>query len=48
MTDGARPSFGPATRSLPQLPLGLDEDGHLVARGDFSDPVGPGWWGLSS
>ena len=25
--DGARPVFGPAARSLPQLPLGLDDDG---------------------
>lgn len=47
VTDGARPSFGPATRSLPQLPLDVDEDGHLVARSDFSGPVGPGWWGSS-
>ena len=42
--DGARPVFGPAARSLPQLPLGLDTDGNLIARDDFSDPVGPGFW----
>lgn len=42
--DGARPVFGPAARPLPQLPLELDDDGYLVARGDFSDPVGPGFW----
>jgi ubiquinol-cytochrome c reductase iron-sulfur subunit len=42
--DGARPVFGPAARSLPQLPLGLDEKGNLIARGDFSGPVGPGFW----
>ena len=42
--DGARPVFGPATRSLPQLPLQVDADGVLVARGDFSGPVGPGSW----
>lgn len=42
--DGARPVFGPATRSLPQLPLDVDDDGFLVATGDFSDPVGPGFW----
>jgi ubiquinol-cytochrome c reductase iron-sulfur subunit len=45
VADGARPSFGPATRSLPQLPLEVDEDGHLRASGDFSDPIGPAWWG---
>jgi ubiquinol-cytochrome c reductase iron-sulfur subunit len=42
--DGARPVFGPAARSLPQLPLGTDDDGYLVARADFSGPVGPGFW----
>ncbi|MGH9136716.1 MAG: ubiquinol-cytochrome c reductase iron-sulfur subunit [Acidimicrobiales bacterium] len=42
--DGARPVFGPASRSLPQLPLDIDDDGYLVATGDFSDPVGPGFW----
>ncbi len=42
--DGARPVFGPAARSLPQLPLDVDRDGFLVATADFSDPVGPGFW----
>ena len=42
--DGARPVFGPAARSLPQLPLAVDDDGYLVATGDFEDPVGPGFW----
>ncbi len=44
VTDGARPVFGPASRPLPQLPLDLDADGHLIARGDFDEPVGPGFW----
>jgi ubiquinol-cytochrome c reductase iron-sulfur subunit len=42
--DHCRPIFGPATRSLPQLPLGVDADGFLVAEGDFSGPVGAGFW----
>ncbi|MFN2506900.1 MAG: Rieske 2Fe-2S domain-containing protein [Acidimicrobiales bacterium] len=42
--DGARPTFGPATRSLPQLPLRLNPEGFLVADGDFPEPVGPGYW----
>ena len=42
--DGARPVFGPAARSLPQLPLAVDDEGFLIATGDFSDPVGPGFW----
>jgi ubiquinol-cytochrome c reductase iron-sulfur subunit len=41
---GARPTEGPATRPLPQLPLSIDEDGYLVAQGDFPEPVGPGFW----
>ncbi len=39
----AEPVFGPAPRPLPQLPLGLDDDGALVALGDFHEPVGPGY-----
>jgi ubiquinol-cytochrome c reductase iron-sulfur subunit len=42
--DGARPTFGPATRSLPQLPIRVDQAGFLVAAGDFTEPVGPGYW----
>lgn len=41
---GAEPGLGPADRALPQLPLGVDDDGYLVATGDFPDAVGPGWW----
>jgi ubiquinol-cytochrome c reductase iron-sulfur subunit len=41
---GARPTGGPATRALPQLPLDVDDDGYIVARGDFPEPVGPGFW----
>lgn len=41
--DGARPVFGPAAASLPQLPLRI-ENGQLVAGGDFSAPVGPSFW----
>ena len=43
--DGARPIFGPATRSLPQLALEIDSAGFLRARGDYDEPVGPGYWG---
>jgi ubiquinol-cytochrome c reductase iron-sulfur subunit len=42
--DGARPVFGPATRSLPQLPLMVTADGVLAAQRDFTEPVGPGFW----
>jgi ubiquinol-cytochrome c reductase iron-sulfur subunit len=42
--DGARPIFGPAARSLPQLPIEVDDEGNVVATGDFSAPTGPGFW----
>jgi ubiquinol-cytochrome c reductase iron-sulfur subunit len=41
------PVFGPASRPLAQLPLEVLPDGYLVARGDFPEPVGPGFWGRS-
>ena len=46
--DGARPRFGPATRSLPQLPLAVDPQGFLTAQHDFDEPVGPGFWNRGS
>jgi ubiquinol-cytochrome c reductase iron-sulfur subunit len=42
--EGAAPTGGPATRPLPQLPIGIDESGYLVALGDFPEPIGPGFW----
>lgn len=41
---GAEPTFGPATRPLPQLPLAIDDDGYVIATDDFPEPVGPGFW----
>lgn len=38
---GCVPTFGPATRPLPQLPLGTADDGDLIALGDFEEPPGP-------
>src|SRR5262249_52383715 len=35
VTRDAKPVFGPATRSLPMLPLDVDKEGYFVARGDF-------------
>jgi ubiquinol-cytochrome c reductase iron-sulfur subunit len=43
---GGKVLFGPAGRSLPQLPLELDGQGFLRAAGNFSGPVGPSWWGV--
>lgn len=39
-----KPVFGPAARALPQLPVTIDEDGYLVANGNFIEPVGPAFW----
>lgn len=45
--DGARPIFGPAARPLAQLPVTVDDDGFLVARSDFTEPIGPAYWDRS-
>ncbi len=37
---GAEPVSGPASHPLPQLPLGLDEDGYVIATGDLTAPPG--------
>ena len=36
--------FGPAARALPQLPITTDAEGYLVARSDFTVPVGPSYF----
>jgi ubiquinol-cytochrome c reductase iron-sulfur subunit len=46
VTKGAKPIFGPATRSLPQLPITLDDEGYFVARNDFAEPIGPSFWNI--
>ena len=43
-TRGAEVIFGPATRPLPQLPIGVDSQGYLIALSDFNEPVGPSFW----
>ena len=40
----AKVIFGPAKRPLPQLPITIDADGYLIARSDFTEPVGPSFW----
>jgi ubiquinol-cytochrome c reductase iron-sulfur subunit len=44
--DGGTVEAGPAGRDLPQLPLMIDREGHLRAAGQFSEPVGPSFWGI--
>lgn len=45
VTRGAKVTFGPAGRPLPQLPLRIDAAGRLRAAGELSDKPGPAWWG---
>jgi len=42
--EGAKPTFGPATRPLPQLPIGVNEAGFIISLSDYTEPVGPGFW----
>lgn len=44
LSDNGRVVFGPANRPLPQLPLTVNDEGHLVAQSDFREPVGPSFW----
>ena len=44
--DGGKLIFGPAGRSLPQLPVMIDSDGNLRAAGQFDQDIGPSWWGV--
>ncbi len=39
-----KPVFGPAARALPQLPITVDEEGYLIADGNFIEPLGPAFW----
>jgi ubiquinol-cytochrome c reductase iron-sulfur subunit len=48
VANGAMPTFGPAPRPLPQLPLMVDAMGYLQAQSDFTEPVGPGFWERNS
>jgi ubiquinol-cytochrome c reductase iron-sulfur subunit len=44
LSDGARVIFGPAGHALPQLRIGVSDEGYLEALGDFDEPVGPAFW----
>ncbi|WP_072688474.1 cytochrome bc1 complex Rieske iron-sulfur subunit [Rhodococcus marinonascens] len=39
-----KPVFGPAARALPQLPITVNEEGFLVASGDYIEALGPAFW----
>lgn len=48
VTRGAKVIFGPSARPLPQLDITIDDNGYLVARQPFSEPVGPSFWERNS
>ncbi|MBN9186538.1 MAG: Rieske 2Fe-2S domain-containing protein, partial [Microbacterium sp.] len=44
VSNNAAVIFGPAARPLPQLPIEVDDEGYIVAKSDFHEPVGPSFW----
>jgi ubiquinol-cytochrome c reductase iron-sulfur subunit len=44
VANGAKVVFGPAKRPLPQLPITVDDEGYIVAKADFNEPIGPSFW----
>ena len=44
LADSGNVVFGPAARRMPQLPIGVDVEGFIVARAPFAEPVGPSFW----
>jgi ubiquinol-cytochrome c reductase iron-sulfur subunit len=43
-TEYGKPVFGPAARPLPLLPITVNDEGYLVATGDFAEAIGPSFW----
>jgi ubiquinol-cytochrome c reductase iron-sulfur subunit len=46
-TEYGKPVFGPAARPLPQLPITVNDEGYLVATGDFPEAIGPSFWEIN-
>ena len=44
VTDDCKVIFGPAKRPLPQLRIGVDSEGYLIATEPFHEAVGPSFW----
>ncbi len=43
LADNGKVIFGPAHRPLPQLPLGVDSEGYIIAMSDFPEIVAPSY-----
>ena len=48
VTRAAKVIFGPSARPLPPLDITIDQEGYLLARQPFSEPVGPSFWERNS
>ena len=48
VTRAAKVIFGPAARPLPQLAITVDDEGYLIAKQPFTEPVGPSFWERNS
>ena len=48
VTRAAKVIFGPAARPLPQLPITVDNEGYLIAKAPFNEPIGPSFWERNS
>jgi ubiquinol-cytochrome c reductase iron-sulfur subunit len=44
LTQNCKVIFGPAKRPLPQLAITVDDEGYLIAKGPFTQAVGPSFW----
>ncbi len=44
LADNGKVLFGPAARPLPQLPIGVDDEGYIIAMSGFHEPVGASFW----
>ncbi|WP_051098701.1 ubiquinol-cytochrome c reductase iron-sulfur subunit [Sporichthya polymorpha] len=44
LADFGRVVFGPSARNLPNIAITVDDEGYLVAKGGFEEPVGPSFW----
>ena len=42
--EDCKPVFGPASRSLPQLPITVDAEGYVVSSEGYQEAVGAGFW----
>jgi len=48
VTRAAKVIFGPAARPLPQLAITVDNEGYLIAKQGFTEPIGPSFWERNS